>query len=107
MLYVQVLRVTFATIEVYHNVHWEQRFQVPTSDEAISCIFACTQSGYHAEEDVERGGDHSLEDLAKSGYIYIYIYIKYESLVIRPYISYTLKSKYRHPMILAFFPPNF
>jgi hypothetical protein len=37
-------------------------------------IFACTQSGYHAEEDVERGDDHSLEDLAKSGYIYIYIY---------------------------------
>ncbi len=31
-------------------------------------IFACTQSGYHAEEDVEKGGDHSLEDLAKSGY---------------------------------------
>jgi len=30
-------------------------------------IFACTQSGYHAEEDVEKGGDHSWEDLAKSG----------------------------------------
>jgi hypothetical protein len=31
-------------------------------------IFPCTQSGYPAEEDVEKGGDHSLEDLAKSGY---------------------------------------
>ncbi len=31
-------------------------------------IFACTQSGYHAEEGVEKGCDHSLEDLAKSGY---------------------------------------
>jgi len=30
-------------------------------------IFACTQSGYHAEEDVEKGFN-SLEDLAKSGY---------------------------------------
>jgi hypothetical protein len=35
----QVSRVTFATIEVCHNVHWEQHFQVPTSHEAISCIF--------------------------------------------------------------------
>jgi hypothetical protein len=34
----QVLWVTFATIEVCHNVHWEQHFQVPTSREAISCI---------------------------------------------------------------------
>jgi len=39
-------------------------------------IFACTQSGYHAKEDVEKGGDHSLEDLAKFGYK---INIKYES----------------------------
>jgi hypothetical protein len=31
-------------------------------------IFACTQSGYQAEEDVEKGGDRSLEDTAKSGY---------------------------------------
>jgi hypothetical protein len=49
-------------------------------------IFACTQSGYHAEEDV----DHSLEDLAKSGYK---TNIKYESVIILLYISYTLKSK--------------
>ncbi len=52
-------------------------------------IFACTQSGYHAEEDVEKGGDHSLEDLAKSGYTNI----EYESLIILLYIIYTLKSK--------------
>jgi hypothetical protein len=67
-------------------------------------IFACTQSDYHAEEHVEKGGDHSLEDLAKSGYK---TNIKYESLIILLYISYTLKSKYRHPTILAFFPHNF
>jgi hypothetical protein len=60
--------------------------------------------GYHAEEDVEQGGDHSLKDLAKSGYK---TNIKYESLIILLYISYTLKSKYRHPTILAFFPHNF
>jgi hypothetical protein len=59
-------------------------------------IFACTQSGDHAEEDVEKGGDHSLEDLAKSGYK---TNIKYESLIILLYIIYTLKSKYRHLMI--------
>ncbi len=57
--------------------------------------------GSHAEEDVEKGGDHSLEDLAKSGYK---TNIKCESLIILLYISYTLKSKYRHLMILAFFP---
>ncbi len=64
-------------------------------------IFACTQSGDHAEEDVEKGGDHSLEDLAKSGYK---TNIKYQSLIILLYISYTLKSKYRHLLILTFFP---
>ncbi len=53
-------------------------------------IFACTQSGYHAGEDVEKGGDHSLEDLAKSGYK---TNIKYESLIILLYISYMLQSK--------------
>jgi hypothetical protein len=67
-------------------------------------IFACTQSGYHAEEDVEKSGDHSLEDLAKSGYK---TNIKYESLIILLCISYTLKSKYRHLMILTCFSPNF
>jgi hypothetical protein len=61
----------------------------------------CTQSGYHAEEDVDKGGDHSLEDLAKSGYK---INIKYEALITLLYFGYTLKSKYRHQMILAFFP---
>jgi hypothetical protein len=63
--------------------------------------FGCTQSGYHAEEDVDKGGDHSWEDLTKSGYK---INIKYESFIILLYFSYTLKSKYRHRMILAFFP---
>jgi len=53
-------------------------------------IFACTQSGYNAEEDVDKGGDHSLEDLDNSGYK---TNIKYESLIILLYISYTLKSK--------------
>jgi hypothetical protein len=66
--------------------------------------FGCTQSGYHAEEDVDKGGDHSLEDLSKSGYK---INIKYEALITLLHFGYTLKSKYRHRMILAFFPPNF